>query len=260
MARSAPITPTAARTGESHSRPQTWTGKFPAIFWMMALSWSATLSNCGRFFWWHSEPCSLCPVGLGRNWYFFAPTTKKTCEMPSSTTLPSPSTLPIPYPPRRRCRQCTYHKDNKQGAEQSQCWKPDCLRLQPRHRPCRQLHPVWDRPRRANRSSRRRFCWWRRRGAGWQIVITDLPSISAGEKTTQAQGGLSSGRGTSRRRRDQQRASMFGRSKAASRQHQLLTTCVKLKELCKNGKLQTTPHNTIMEQLQNRADRFRKQG
>ncbi len=54
-----------------------------------------------------------------------------------------------------------------------------------------------------------RFCWWRRRGAGWQIVITDLPSISAGGETTQAH---------------QQRASMFRRSKAASRQHQLLTT------------------------------------
>ena len=96
--------------------------------------------------------------------------------------------------------------------------------------------------------------------APWQIVITDLPSISAGGETTQAQGGFSSGQGTSRRRRDQQRASMFRRSKAASRQHQLLTTCVKLKELCKNGKLRTTPHSTIMEQLQNRADRFRKQG
>ncbi len=146
-------------------------------------------------------------------------------EMRSSTTLSSPSTLPFPYPSQRRQRQRTYHKDNKRGAERSQCWKPDCLRLQPRCRPCRQLHPVWDRPRRADRSCRRRFCWWRRRVAGWQIVITDLPSISAGGETTQAQGGLSSGRETSRRRRDQQRASMFRRSKAASRQHQLSTTC-----------------------------------
>ncbi len=40
----------------------------------------------------------------------------------------------------------------------------------------------------------------------------------------------------------------------------MLTTCVKLKDLCKNGKLQTTPHSTIMEQLRNRADRFQKQG
>ncbi len=181
-------------------------------------------------------------------------------EMPSSTTLPSPLTLLIPYPsPRQQCQR-TYHKDNKRGAEQGQCGKPNCLQLQPRRWPCRRLHPVWDCPRRAYRSSRCRFCWWRRRGAGWQIVITNLPSISAGGETTQAQGGLSSGQGTSKRRRDQQRASMFRRSKAASRQQQLLTTCVKLKELCKNGKLQTTPHSTIMEQLQNRADRFRKQG
>jgi hypothetical protein len=50
--------------------------------------------------------------------------------------------------------------------------------------------------------------------------------ISAGGETTQAQGGLSSGQGTSRRRRDQQCASMFRRSKAASRQHQLLSTCM----------------------------------
>ncbi len=40
----------------------------------------------------------------------------------------------------------------------------------------------------------------------------------------------------------------------------MLTKCVKLKDLCKNRKLQTTPHSTIMEQLRNRADRFRKQG
>jgi hypothetical protein len=78
MACSTPITPAAARTGELHSRPQTWTGNFHAIFWMMALSWSAALSNCGRFLWWHSEPCSLCPVGLGRNWYFLLQPQKKT--------------------------------------------------------------------------------------------------------------------------------------------------------------------------------------
>jgi hypothetical protein len=66
----------------------------------------------------------------------------------------------------------------------------------------------------------------------------------------QAQGGLLSGQGTSsRRRRDQQRASMFRRNVAASRQQQLLSSCVKLKDLCKNGKLQTTPHINIMKQL-----------
>ncbi len=72
--------------------------------------------------------------------------------------------------------------------------------------------------------------------------------------------GLSSGHGTSRFRRDQQRASKFRWKEAASRHHQLLSTCVKLKDLCINGKLKMTPHINIMEQLRNRADRFRKQG
>ncbi len=40
----------------------------------------------------------------------------------------------------------------------------------------------------------------------------------------------------------------------------MLSTCVKMKDLCKNGKLKTTPHISIMEQLQNRAEKFRKQG
>ena len=82
MVCSTPITPAAARTGESHSRPQTWTGKFPAIFCAMALSWSAPMSNCGRFSWLHSEPCSLFPVGLGRNWYFLLQPQKKTSAKP----------------------------------------------------------------------------------------------------------------------------------------------------------------------------------
>jgi len=77
MVRSTPITPAAARAGESHSRPKTWTGNFPAIFWAIALSWSAAMSNCGRFSWLHSEPCSLFPVGLGRNWYFLVQPQKK---------------------------------------------------------------------------------------------------------------------------------------------------------------------------------------
>ena len=88
------------------SCPQTWTGNFPAFFWTIALSWSAKLSNCGRFLWLHSEPCSLCPVGLGRNRYFLLQPRKKSStitwvrwsEMPSSTTLPSPLMLPGPYP------------------------------------------------------------------------------------------------------------------------------------------------------------------
>ncbi len=40
----------------------------------------------------------------------------------------------------------------------------------------------------------------------------------------------------------------------------MLSTCVKLKDLCINRKLKTTLHINIMEQLRNRADRFRKQG
>jgi len=105
MVRSPPITPAAAGTGGLHSRPQTWTRNFAAIFWMIALSWSAALSSCGHFLWLHSEPCSLCPVGLGRNWYFFynhkkilSQTIVRWSEMPSSTTLPSPLMLPAPYP------------------------------------------------------------------------------------------------------------------------------------------------------------------
>jgi hypothetical protein len=35
---------------------------------------------------------------------------------------------------------------------------------------------------------------------------------------------------------------------------------MKLKNLCINGKFKTTPHTSIMEQLLNKADQFRKQG
>ena len=76
-----------------------------------------------------------------------------------------------------------------------------------------------------------------------------------------ASGGLSSGRGTSRRRRNQQRATYHRHGQAASRQRQLLTTCVKLKNLGINGKFKTTLHSAIMEELRiSRAERFRKQG
>ena len=105
MVRSTPITPAAARTGESHSHPRTWTGNFPATFWAMALSWSAAMSNCGHFSWLYSEPCSLFPVGLGRNWYFLlqpqknlSQTMVRWSEKPSSTAFPSPLMLSIPYP------------------------------------------------------------------------------------------------------------------------------------------------------------------
>jgi hypothetical protein len=45
-----------------------------------------------------------------------------------------------------------------------------------------------------------------------------------------------------------------------SRQHQLLSTCMKLKNLCIKGKFKATSHLTIMEQLQIKAGQFRKQG
>ena len=47
---------------------------------MMALSWSAALSNCGRFLWLHSKPCSRCPVGLGRNWYYLLQPQKNSAK------------------------------------------------------------------------------------------------------------------------------------------------------------------------------------
>ncbi len=74
------------------------------------------------------------------------------------------------------------------------------------------------------------------------------------------QGGLSSGGVTSRCRRSQQCASGHRQKEAASRQHQLLSTCIKLKFLCINEKFKPTSHLSIMEQLWIKADRFRKQG
>jgi hypothetical protein len=73
-------------------------------------------------------------------------------------------------------------------------------------------------------------------------------------------GGLSSRQGTSKHKRNQQRANSYRHKEAASRQRQLLTTCVKLKDLCHTGQFGTTSHSTVMEQLRFRADRFRKQG
>jgi hypothetical protein len=85
-------------------------------------------------------------------------------------------------------------------------------------------------------------------------------SASTGGGTSEAQGGSLSGLGNSRRRRNQQRASGHRRKEAASRQHQLLSACMKLKNLCINGKLTTTSHISVMKQLQIKADQFRKQG
>ena len=82
MVRSAPITPAATRLGDFHSRLQTWTGNFPAIFWMIAMTWGAARSNCGHFSWLFSEACSTGPVGLGRNWYFLLQPHKKSSAKP----------------------------------------------------------------------------------------------------------------------------------------------------------------------------------
>jgi hypothetical protein len=97
-------------------------------------------------------------------------------------------------------------------------------------------------------------------GPAGNLVANNLPSESARGETTKAQCGLSSGHGTSRHKRDQQHASKFRRNEAACRQHQLLSTCVKLKDLCINRKLRTTPHVNIMKQIRDRADRYRKKG
>jgi hypothetical protein len=97
-------------------------------------------------------------------------------------------------------------------------------------------------------------------GAGRQIVATDLPSMSARRESKHAQRGLCSERVTLRRRRNQQRALRYRRKEADSRQRQLLETCMKIKSVCINGSIKTTNHNTIMEQLRIRAERFRKQG
>jgi len=88
------------------------------------------------------------------------------------------------------------------------------------------------------------------------MISCDRPSESMGGESNCTSGGLSGGQGTPRRRRNQQRASYHCRGQVASRQRQLLTTCIKLKDLGVNGKFQTTKHTTIMEQLQIRADRF----
>ena len=66
---------------------------------------------------------------------------------------------------------------------------------------------------------------------------------------SRVQGESFSGQESSWRRRGQQRASSHRQQEAASRQRQLLITCMKLKEMCTNGKLKQTSHTTIMEQL-----------
>ncbi len=67
---------------------------------------------------------------------------------------------------------------------------------------------------------------------------TNLPSISMGGGTTQALGGSLRGRATSRHNMHQD----FKEKEAASKQHQLLSTCVKLKSLCQNVNFETTKY------------------
>jgi hypothetical protein len=95
---------------------------------------------------------------------------------------------------------------------------------------------------------------------GKYLFITDPSSTSTGGGTSNAQGGLSSEQTTSRRRRSQQFASGHQWKEAASRHHQLLSTCIKLTNLCYYRKFKTTSHPSIMEQLWIKADQFRKQG
>ncbi len=79
---SALITPTLAMAEGLCSRPQTWARNFPAIFWLIVMSWRAVLSNCGRFSWLRSEQCFLSPVGLGGNWYILLQPRKKSLSKP----------------------------------------------------------------------------------------------------------------------------------------------------------------------------------
>jgi hypothetical protein len=127
-------------------------------------------------------------------------------------------------------------------------WKPGYPWLQPRQWPIRRLHPARSRQRRIGGSCQHWFGRWSRKWVKWQIVIKDIPSTSTGGGTNQVQGRLSSGWTTSRCRKSQQRTSGYRQNKAASRQHQLLSTCMKLKIICINGKIKTTPHIKIMEQ------------
>jgi hypothetical protein len=121
-------------------------------------------------------------------------------------------------------------------------------------------YPAQSCQRRIGRSRQQRFSRWSHRWAKGQIVITDPSSTSMVGGPSKVQGGLSSGRATSRRRRSQQRASRHQQKEAASMQHQLLSTCMKLENLCIDGKFKPTSCVSKMEQLWIKADRFMKQG
>ena len=69
MVCSAPIAPAATMVGGLRSHPQTCVRNFPAIFWLIVMSWCAVLGKCGCISWLRSEPCFVSPIGLGGNWY-----------------------------------------------------------------------------------------------------------------------------------------------------------------------------------------------
>ena len=104
MVCSALIALAATIVGSLHSHPQTCAGNFPAIFWLIVMSWCAALGNCSCFSWLRSEPCFVIPVGLGGNWYIFLQPQKNILiqtmaqwsKIPSSTTLPTQTRL-LPY-------------------------------------------------------------------------------------------------------------------------------------------------------------------
>ena len=71
MVCSALIPLTVTMVGGLSIHPQTCIRSFPAIFWLIVMSWCAALGNCSCFSWLRSEPCFVIPVGLGGNWYIF---------------------------------------------------------------------------------------------------------------------------------------------------------------------------------------------
>ncbi len=108
--------------------------------------------------------------------------------------------------------------------------KPGCLQLQPHQRPDHCLYPARSHQRRIGTSHQQWLGRWSRRWAKGQIVITDPSFTSAEGGISKVQGELSSGQETSRCRRSQQHALGHRQKEAASRQHQLLSTCMKLKK------------------------------
>jgi hypothetical protein len=100
MVCSALIAPTTAMAGGLCSHPQTWARNFPAIFWLIVISWCAVLSNCGHFSWSRSEQCFLSPVGMGGNWYILLQPQKKSLSKPWCNGVKCHHQLH--YPPHQR--------------------------------------------------------------------------------------------------------------------------------------------------------------